>query len=87
MAIYCNQNVNETRTLINGACYLKRVVINDLGTTGAFITIYDSTAGSGTIIAKIDPTTDGERSFEVDLANGLTYVTSGGPGNFSIIYQ
>ena len=87
MALYCNSNVNETRTLVTGPVYLKRVVINDTGTAGSFITIYDNTAGSGTLVGKIDSTTDSVRMYDVDLANGLTYVTTGGPGNFTIIYQ
>lgn len=86
MAIYCNQNANETRTLVTGPGYLKRVVINDTGTAGSFITIYDNTAGSGTLIAKIDPTTDSVRIYDIDLVTGLTYVTTGGPGNFTIVY-
>jgi hypothetical protein len=86
MAIYCNSNTNETRTLVTGPVYLRRVVINDTGTAGSFINIYDNTAGSGTLVARIDPTTDSVRTYEIDLANGLTYVTTGGPGNFTVIY-
>lgn len=87
MALYCNSNVNETRTLVTGSGWLKRVVINDTGTTGSFINIYDNTAGSGTLIAKIDPTTDSVRLYDVDFTIGLTYVTTGSPGNFTIVYQ
>lgn len=87
MSLYCNSNVNETRTLASGPVYFRRVIINDLGTVGAFISIYDSTSGSGTLVAKIDPTTDAVRTFDVDLVNGLTYVTTGGPGNFTVVYQ
>ena len=87
MSLYCNSNINETRTLITGPVYFRRVVINDTGTTGSFITIYDSTTGSGTLVAKIDPTTDSVRIFDADLVNGLTYVTTGGPGNFTVVYQ
>lgn len=87
MALYCNQNVNETRTLVSGPVYLRHIVINDTGTAGSFITVYDNTSGSGTVVAKIDPTTDSVRVFDVDLSNGLTYVTSGGPGNFTVVYQ
>lgn len=72
--------------LSNGPCFLNRVVINDTGTAGSFISIYDSTVGSGTLVAKIDSTTDAVRNYDVALSNGLTYVTTGNPGNFTIIY-
>jgi hypothetical protein len=87
MALYCNSNVNETRTLGSGPVYLRRVVINDLGSAGSFINIYDSTSGSGTLVAKIDPTTDSVRDFEEDLINGLTYVSTGNPGNFTVVWR
>ena len=87
MAIYCNSNVNETRTLLSGPGFLKRVVVNDLGAAGSFITIYDNIAGSGTLIAKIDPTTDSVRMYDIDIVTGLTYVTTGNPGNFTVVYQ
>jgi hypothetical protein len=86
MSIYCNQNANETRVLQSGPVYFRRVIINDTGTAGSFITVYDGTSSSGTLIAKIDPTTDAVRVYDVDLVNGLTYVTTGGPGNFTVIY-
>ena len=86
MSLYCNQNVNETRTLVSGPVFFRRVVINDTGTAGSFISIYDNTTGSGTLVAKIDPTTDSVRVFDVDLSLGLTYVTTGSPGNFTIVY-
>lgn len=87
MAFYCNNNVNETRTLQSGYVYLQRVVINDTGTAGSFIEIYDNTAASGTMVAKIDPTTDSVRVFEMDLTTGLTYKTTNGPGNFTVVYK
>jgi hypothetical protein len=86
MALYCNQNINETRTLVSGPVYFLRVIINDTGAAGSFINIYDSVSGSGTLVAKIDSTTDSVRVYEVDLVNGLTYVTTGNPGNFTIVY-
>lgn len=87
MAIYCNSNANETRTLITGFGFLQRVVINDTGAAGSFIEIYDNTAASGTLVAKIDPTTDAVRIYDIDLTAGLTYKTTGGPGNFTVVYK
>ena len=81
MAIYCNSNVNETRTLLSGPGFLKRVVINDLGAAGSFITIYDNTAGSGTKLATITcPATVGNPftlTYDVGFSTGLTTTTSG----------
>lgn len=87
MAIYCCSNVNETRTLVTGPGFLRRIVINDTGSAGSFINVYDNSAGSGTLIARIDPTTDSVRIYDIDLIAGLTYVTTGNPGNFTVVYQ
>ena len=52
-------------------------------------TIYDNTAGSGTIIAVIDPT-QAQRTFEYDLvfSTGLTIVTATGTAaDLTVVYQ
>jgi len=85
---YCVDNVNETRTLASGSGFLRRISINKKGNAGSIITIYDNTSGNGTLIAKIDPAID-INSCEYDLVfnNGLTYVTTGSPGNFTVVYD
>ena len=87
MDYYCCNNVNEVRTLVTGPGYISKITINDLGAAGSFITIFDNIEGSGTMIAKIDPTSDSMRSYEIPVVNGLTYVTTGGPGNFTVFYS
>jgi len=87
MDSYCNSNVVETRTLKTGEGWLFRVIINDTGTSGSFIEIYDNTAASGKLIAKIDPNTDSVRLYDLPFAIGLTYKSNGAPGNFTVVYQ
>lgn len=85
--IYCNSNTAETRTLKTGEGWLFRVVINDTGTSGSFIEVYDNTSASGTLICKIDPNTDSTRVYEIAFDTGLTYKSNGTPGNFTVVYQ
>ena len=54
------------RRLSKAAGVLKRVTVNTLGSALNTCTIYDNTAGSGTIIAVIDPTL-ARGIFEYDL--------------------
>lgn len=65
-----------TTTIKTGAGRLARVLV-DGGTLGA-ITIYDNTAGSGTIIASYTPTTsvDRDKQFFCKFNTGLTIVTA-----------
>jgi len=75
--------VAETRTLKGGGGTLQSISIGRAGGAGATLTLYDNTAGSGTIIAIFDMTKDaaiGNHVFGVDgmnFYNGLTYVSSG----------
>lgn len=85
--IYCNSNTAETRTLKSGEGWLFRVIINDTGAAGSFIELYDNTAGSGTLLAKIDSTTDSVRLYDFPFSTGLTYKTTGNPGNFTVVFQ
>ena len=69
---------NATTTIKSGAGALHTVVINTKGITNT-LTLYDNTAGSGTVIAVID-TTLSTTAFVYDLAFsvGLTTVVAGG---------
>ena len=80
---------NATTTIKSGAGVLKRVTVNTLGSASNTCTIYDNTAGSGTIIAVIDPT-QAQRTFEYDLvfSTGLTIVTATGTAaDLTVVYQ
>lgn len=80
---------NATTTIKSGAGVLKRVTVNTLGSALNTCTIYDNTAGSGTIIAVIDPTL-ARGIFEYDLVfnTGLTIVTATGTAaDLTIVYQ
>ena len=82
--------VAETRTLKAGGGTLQSISIGRLGGANALITIYDNTAGSGTIIARFDLTNNnafGTHIFGIEgvnFYNGLTYVTSGTMTNGSV---
>ena len=80
---------NTTTTIKSGAGVLKRVTVNTIGSASNTCTIYDNTAGSGTIIAVIDPT-QAQRTFEYDLvfSTGLTIVTATGTAaDLTVVYQ
>lgn len=80
---------NATTTIKSGAGVLKRVTVNTLGSASNTCTIYDNTAGSGTIIAVIDPTL-AQGTFEYDLvfSTGLTIVTAtGSAADLTLVYQ
>lgn len=75
--------VAETRTLKSGGGTLQSIQIGRNGGANATLTLYDNTAGSGTIINIFDLSTIagiGNQPFGVEgvnFFNGLTYVTSG----------
>ena len=83
--------VNETRTLKTGAGVLRRVVINP-GSGGSTCTIYDNTAGSGTVIHSFTTSSAGALpltlTYEAAFSKGLTYTTaSGTQGNLTFIWD
>lgn len=67
-----------TTTVKSGAGVVHTVTINNLGTVASVTTVYDNTAGSGTVIAAIN-TLAGQTSYVYDVAfaTGLTLVTTG----------
>lgn len=68
-----------TTTLIKtGVGHLHSVSVNTKGTVASVITIYDSTAASGTKIATIDSLNlSGSFIYDVSFSVGLTIVTTG----------
>jgi hypothetical protein len=69
---------STTTTVKSGAGILHTLTVNNLGTVASTTTIYDNTAGSGTVIAIIN-TLAGQTSYVYDVvfATGLTIVTTG----------
>lgn len=66
-----------TTTIKSGIGILRRIVVNKTGTTDT-ATVYDNTAGSGTIIATIN-CASAHRTLEygIRFTTGLTVVTAG----------
>lgn len=76
---YAHINANGTTTIKSGPGMLGALSINTKGASSNTITIYDSTTGSGTVIAVIDSTSQVFTfPFEVNFANGLTVVVASG---------
>lgn len=75
---YSHISTSTTTTVKSGAGYLKSVTVNSKGTIASTITIYDNTAGSGTVIGIIDSLNlGGTFTFNVNIATGITIVTTG----------
>lgn len=75
---YAHISTATTTTIKSGAGVLHNISVNALGTVASSCTVYDNTAGSGTIIGVIN-TLNLSGSFVLDVAfsTGLTLVTTG----------
>lgn len=81
-------STNATTTVKSGAGVLKRITINSNGGTLNTATVYDNTAGSGTIIAVIDTTLGGNHEYDLVFSTGLTIVTATGTAaDLTVVYQ
>lgn len=75
---FTNITTATTTTVKSGAGTLHAVIVNTKGTVASTTTIYDNTAGSGTVIGIIDSLTlSGTFQFDINFATGLTLVTTG----------
>lgn len=86
---FSNIAATGTTTVKSGAGIFRRLVINTKGGSSNTFTIYDNTAGSGTVIATVD-TVNSTGSLEYGLAfsTGLTIVSaSGTSANATVIYE
>jgi microcompartment protein CcmK/EutM len=84
------QTTNTTTTHKSGAGILHKIVVNTKGASANTATVYDNTAGSGTVIAVIDTVNINSQALEYDLAfaTGLTIVTATGtPADLTIVYR
>jgi hypothetical protein len=79
----------STTVLKTGPGRVARVVVTTAGTATDNATIYDNTAGSGTIVAVIPGGTAVGTNFPFDapLANGLTVVNVASGPAFTITYS
>lgn len=67
-----------TTTAKSGAGSVHTICVNSLGTVASTVTVYDNTAGSGTVIAVINSLALlGCQTYDVAFATGLTLVTTG----------
>lgn len=67
-----------TTTVKSGAGTLRSITVNSLGTVASTTTVYDNTAGSGTVIAVINTLAlSGTFDYNIQFATGLTIVTTG----------
>lgn len=73
---YANMAASATTVLKSGAGILFAVIVNNPGTTQT-LTLYDNTAGSGTLIATIALVAGMNLQYGLDFGTGLTAVLSG----------
>lgn len=82
---YGHISANGTNVIKSGPGVLHAIVYNTAGAT-ATATVYDNTAGSGTVIAVLG-TTAGTFAYDVGFKTGLTIVTAGTTaGDMTVIY-
>jgi hypothetical protein len=75
---YAHISTATTTTVKSGAGVLHNISVNTLGTVASTCTVYDNTAGSGTIIAVINTLSlSGAFVLDVAFSTGLTLVTTG----------
>lgn len=85
---YLNITTKTTTVVKAAAGTLAKVVINKSGSSDT-LTIYDNTAGSGTIIATItSPTVGMNFQYDVACGTGITIVTGGTTaGDYTVAYR
>ncbi|MHB8544795.1 MAG: hypothetical protein ACYC9S_12475 [Leptospirales bacterium] len=75
---FSNLAAAATTTIKTGSGLLHTINVTTAGITAPVITVYDNTAGSGTVIATIDGTVVQSYLFDVEFLTGLTVVIAGG---------
>lgn len=72
-------NALGTTTLKSGPGVLHTLVLNSKGASGNTLTLYDSTSGSGTVLAVVDATQNvASLTYDVNFTTGLTAVLATG---------
>lgn len=86
---YTNITSNATTTCKSSAGVLHRIVVNKAGASANTATVYDNTAGSGTVIATIDTVALNGHTLQYGCAfgTGLTIVTATGTaGDLTVVW-
>jgi len=86
---FTNVSTATTTVVKSGAGVLHAVIVNSLGTIASTLTVYDNTAGSGTVIAIINSLTlYGTFQYDINFATGCTVVSTGTVApNFTVSYR
>jgi hypothetical protein len=75
---YSHISTATTTTVKSGSGTLHSVTVNALGTVASVLTVYDNTAGSGTVVAAINSLSiTGTLTYDVTFTTGLTIVSTG----------
>jgi len=83
---YTHINSNATTTVITGSGTLQAIIVNAPGSAWV-ATIYDNTAGSGTVIGAMTITANQPFLGPVQVNTGCTIVTSGTtPGDLTVLW-
>lgn len=87
MPVYSYRRINGAGTTVvkSGAGTLRRIIVNTPVTLST-VTVYDNTAGSGTIIATISSIVGQSYQYDVAFVTGLTIVVTIGV-DITVIYQ
>lgn len=82
-------STNTTTTALSGAGVLHAICINDQGAASNIATVYNNTAGSGTVLAVIDTVTaTGCLVYDIATSTGITVVTgTGTAGDLTVAYR
>lgn len=85
--ISANITTNTTTILKRTPGNLHRIAINEFQSSNTAI-VYDNTAGSGAIIARIETSVEGTFEYQTEFLIGLTVVTAGGTaGDLTVVYD
>ncbi|MDE1867652.1 MAG: hypothetical protein KGI08_08100 [Thaumarchaeota archaeon] len=74
---FSNLAAAATTTVKTGSGLLHTINVTTAGAAASTITVYDNTAGSGTVIATLDGTVVHSYVFDVEFLTGLTVVIAG----------
>lgn len=83
--MYRHQHISSVGTYVIARSSSELGTVNvNTGAGSAILTIYNSAAGSGDIVAVIDATTKSSHAFVVYCAAGITAVLAGGNADVTI---
>lgn len=85
---YEHINSNTTTNLVDGRAILKRIVLNDIGSSWN-LKVYDDTGtGTSRLIADITPSQNATLEYDIKTTTGLTVVSSGSSaGSATVLFE